>query len=408
MTIAFRMSETPRGRTADIFEAFLRLGCTSFGGPVAHLEYLRREFVERRGWLDAARFTQLLAICQVLPGPASSQLGFGIGLLRGGWGGALAAFTGFTLPSVLLLLAFAWLGAALSPSAGAAIVHGLKLVAVAVVAHGVLRMATTLAPDPARRAIAVLSLAAMVLFASAWAQLLVIAGGAALGWWWCRAASLGGSASLDVPYGARASVRALVLFGVLLGAALLWPGAGAVPTLSAMAAAFARAGALVFGGGHVVLPLLEESLVATGWLSADTFLAGYGAAQAVPGPLFSVAAYLGAMVPTGVPPLLGAAVALLALFAPGFLLLVAVLPVWSRLRAVPHAGAVMAGINASVVGLLAAALYDPIFTSGVRSLTDLAIALAGFVFLVAAPRGSPLWVVAWCVSATWLVTSLGG
>jgi chromate transporter len=405
------MSESTRGRATDVFTAFLRLGFTSFGGPVAHLEYLRREFVERRGWLDAPRFTQLLAICQVLPGPASSQLGFGIGLLRGGWAGAIAAFAGFTLPSALLLLVFAWLGSALSATVGGAIVHGLKLVAVAVVAHGVLRMATTLTPDVARRVIALVTLEAMLLLAAAWAQLLVIAAGAALGWRWCRAATLGGSASLDVPYGTRASVRALVAFFLLLGAALLWPVVGAEPTLAGVAAAFARAGALVFGGGHVVLPLLEESLVATGWMSADTFLAGYGAAQAVPGPLFSVAAYLGAQLPGASllgAPSLGAGVALLALFAPGFLLLVAVLPAWSRLRALPHAGAVMAGINASVVGLLAAALVDPIFTSAVRSPMDLAVALAGFAFLVAAPRRSPLWVVAWCVAASWLLTTFGG
>lgn len=388
--------------------AFLRLGVTSFGGPVAHLEYLRREFVERRQWIDAAHYGQLLAVCQLLPGPASSQLGFGIGLLRGGWRGALAAFAGFTLPSVLLLLLFVQLAASTQAAWWPAVVHGLKLVAVAVVAHGVVRLTQSFAPDMRRAVIAVVALVAMLWLSSPLAQLLVIAGGAALGAVLCRTTAPQGAVTLPVSYGARDGVVALGAFGVLLLGALVWPvSADAVVSLAALGAAFTRAGALVFGGGHVVLPLLDASLVEPGWMTADQFLTGYGAAQAVPGPLFSVAAYLGAVVPTAWPGLAGAVVATVALFAPGFLLLVAVLPAWSRVRTLPHASAVLAGINASVVGLLAAALYDPIVVAGVRSGFDAIIAAMGFVFLLVTRR-SPLWVVAWCVGASLLRALSGG
>jgi chromate transporter len=402
------MTLPPPSSSAEIFTAFLRLGATSFGGPVAHLEYLRREFVERRGWIDSAHFGQLLAVCQLLPGPASSQLGFGIGLLRGGWRGALVAFAGFTLPSVLLLLLFVQLAASTQAAWWPAVVHGLKLVAVAVVAHGVVRMAQSFTPDWRRAVIALAALVAMLWLSSPLAQLVVIAGGAALGAVLCRTTAPQGAVTLHVPYGARGGVVALGAFGVLLIGALVWPAStDAVVSLAALGAAFTRAGALVFGGGHVVLPLLDASLVEPGWMTADQFLTGYGAAQAVPGPLFSVAAYLGAVVPTAWPGLVGAVVATLALFAPGFLLLVGVLPAWSRVRTLPHASAVLAGINASVVGLLAAALYDPIVVAGVRSGFDAIIAAMGFVFLLVARR-SPLWVVAWCVGASLLRALSGG
>ena len=379
-----------------IFTVFLRLGTTSFGGPIAHVGYLRREFVERRQWLDEARFGQLLAMCQVLPGPASSQLGFGIGLLRGGWRGGLAAFAGFTLPSALLLAALASLGAWRETVAGAGVVHGLMLVSVAVVAHSVLRMAGTLAPDTPRRLIAGVAAAAMLALGSASSQLAVIVVGALLGVLLCRGLGVGPAATLAPAYGARTAWRSALLCAALVLAAVLWRTSDA--SLVALAAVFVRAGALVFGGGHVVLPLLEASLVGNGWMTADTFLAGYGAAQAVPGPLFSVAAFLGTQVNTGAPTAIGALVATLAIFAPGFLLLVSALPAWAGLRRVRVAGPMIAGVNAAVVGLLAAALYDPIFTSAVRAPADVFIAGAGFAWLHWTSR-SPLWVVAWCVAA---------
>jgi chromate transporter len=394
--------------TVELFMAFLRLGMTSFGGPVAHLEHLRREFVERRQWMDAAHYGQLLAVCQLLPGPASSQLGFGIGLLRGGWRGAVAASVGFTLPSVLLLLVFLQLTAWAQPAWWPAVVQGLQLVSVAVVAHGVMRLTQAFAAERRRALISALSLLAMLLLSAPLAQLLVIVGGAVCGAMWCRPRGLQGAVTLQLPYGVRGGAVALGAFGVLLLGALMWPASATgmaslaspdrVVPLAALGAAFIRAGALVFGGGHVVLPLLDASLVAFGWLTAEQFLTGYGAAQAVPDPLFSVAAYLGAAVATGWPWLVGAVVATVSLFAPGYLLLVAVLPAWSRIRSLPRASAVLAGINASVVGLLAAAWYDPILTTGVRSAVDALIAAVGFLLLLT--QRSPLWVVAWCIGAS--------
>jgi chromate transporter len=388
------MRKQGRPSCAEIFTAFLRLGTTAFGGPVAHLEHFRREFVERRQWLDAARFGQLLAICQALPGPASSQLGFTIGLLRGGACGALAAFAGFTLPSAVLLFVLGRVGGAWP---GPAVAHGLGLVAVSLVAHAVVRMAQSLTPDARRRGLALAAMVAALAAGSAWAQLAVIAGGAVLGAVLCGREVAGPAATIDVPYGSRATLAALFLFVGIVAVALGWPAGGAA-SLASLAAAFVRAGSLVFGGGHVVLPLLDASLVQRGWLAADPFLAGYGAAQAVPGPLFAVAAWLGAAIPTGAPAAVGALVALVALFTPGFLLVVAVLPAWSRLRALPRAGAVLAGINAAVVGLLAAALYDPIVTSAVRSVADAGVAGLGLLFLLRTRR-SPLWVVGWCLAA---------
>lgn len=384
------------GTAHEVFLAFLRLGLTSFGGPVAHLGYFRREFVQRRRWLDDERYAQLLAVCQFLPGPASSQLGYAIGLQRAGWRGALAAFAGFTLPSALLLFAYAALLPRLGARTGEALTHGLKLVAVAVVAQGVLAMARTLAPDAPRRVLAV-SAAALVLAAgSAWAQLAAIALGALLGPWSCRRLAAPSPVAFAVPYTARAAWLASAAFASGLIAALAAP--PSAPTLPALAAAFYRAGALVFGGGHVVLPLLEHATVDTGWLSADTFLAGYGAAQAVPGPMFSLAALLGAQTATGAPAAINALVALLAIFAPGFLLLTAVLPLWNRIAGSARAARAVAGVNAAVVGLLAAALYDPIWIAGIADLGDAVIAAVGFALLTWLRR-PPLWAVAWCVLA---------
>lgn len=385
----------------EVFRVFLRLGLTSFGGPIAHLGYFRDEFVRRRGWLDEAGFAQLLAICQFLPGPASSQLGFAIGLLRAGWRGALAAFVGFTLPSALLMFALAlsaprWIAHPI----GAAVVHGLKLVAVAVVAHGVWGMARSLTPDWRRRLIALACALAIALTGGAWVQLLAVAAGGAAGLALCRsavAAESSPSAPMFAPgYGRGVALLCLALFALGLGAALLRPDGPA--SLAGLAAACYRAGALVFGGGHVVLPLLEQGLVADGWLDLDRFLLGYGAAQAMPGPMFSLAAYLGAALPLATPAPWRALVALLALFLPGLLLIAAALPWWSAWMRRAWAARAVAGINAAVVGLLAAALYDPIVRQGIGDGIDLAIVAVAIVLLARTRLPAPA-AIAWCVLA---------
>lgn len=395
----------PAGAAAEVFRAFLKLGLTSFGGPIAHLGYLREEFVQRRGWLDEAHFAQLLAVCQFLPGPASSQMGFAIGLFRGGWRGALAAFTAFTLPSALLMFGFAALAPYLSHGLGVAAVHGLKLVAVVVVAHGLLGMVQQLTPDTPRALIAAGAVALIVLTGNTWAQLIAIALGGLLGPWLCPHVSAPGVAVFPVHYGRRSAALFLGVFLIGLGVALILPSTH-TPSTTGLAMAFYQAGALVFGGGHVVLPLLQQTVVETGWVSPDTFLAGYGAAQAVPGPMFSLAAFLGAEVPLGLPPAMGATIALLAVFLPGFLLLLAVLPMWGRLARRPWAASTMAGINAAVIGLLVAAFYDPVWTEGVRGPADFAIAVVGFA-LLAAVRVSALWIVLWCVAASITTSFLG-
>ncbi|WP_354518295.1 chromate efflux transporter [Lysobacter enzymogenes] len=386
-----------------MFRVFFRLGLTSFGGPIAHLAYFREEFVTRRGWLDDARFAQLLSVCQFLPGPGSSQMGFAIGLFRGGWLGALAAFIAFTLPSALLMFGFATLAPYLGHGLGAEAVHGLKLVAVVVVAHGLLGMVRQLAPDAPRALIAAGAVALIVLTGNAWMQLIAIALGGILGLWLCRHVMAPKVAVFSVPYGHRYGIVFLLLFLVGMGGALMWQSTSA-PTLEALAAAFYQAGALVFGGGHVVLPMLQQSVVDPGWLDADRFLAGYGAAQAMPGPMFSLAAFVGAEVPLGVPAAAGATVALLALFLPGFLLLLAVLPMWGSLVRRPWAASAMAGVNAAVVGLLLAAFYNPVWAEGVCGPADFAIAVIGFA-LLATMRISALWIVLWCVAGS-LVASL--
>ncbi len=386
-----------RSGPVEVFLAFLKLGLTSFGGPIAHLGYLRQEFVQRRAWLDEQRFAQLLALCQFLPGPASSQLGFSIGLLRGGWAGALAAFIAFTLPSALMLFGFAVLAPHLTDGVGAAAIHGLKLVAVAVVGHGLVGMAQRLVPDLPRALIACGAMALIALTSNAWLQLVAIAAGGVIGLWWCRTVPAAQNAVFPVRYGVRVAFSAVVGFALLLVATLL-PRAGDGSSLGGVGAAFYQAGALVFGGGHVVLPLLRQTVVETGWVTPDVFLAGYGAAQAVPGPMFSLAAFLGAEISTGMPAWVGALVALFAVFLPGFLLVVAVLPAWARLSHQPWSGRAIAGINASVVGILGAAFYDPVWVQGVQSARDVVIAAVGFAML-ATQRLSALWVVAWCVGA---------
>jgi chromate transporter len=388
----------------EVFAAFLKLGLTSFGGPIAHLGYFRHEFVERRRWLDEAQFAQLLALCQFLPGPASSKLGFSLGLLRAGWAGALAAFVAFTLPSALLLFAFAAALPYLESPAGRAAIHGLKIVALAVVAQAVLGMLRQLCPDPQRQTIAALVAAAIMTWGEPWGQVVAVALGAIAGAVLCRDAKPVPGAALDFGYGRPLGWTLLSVFAILLaGLPLLAPAS----ELLAVADAFYRAGALVFGGGHVVLPLLEEAVVKPGWISTDEFLAGYGAAQAVPGPMFTLAAYLGARLPGAEGGVLGATVALLAIFLPGFLLIAGILPVWRRLAERALAARVIAGVNAAVVGLLGAALYDPVWTSAVRAPLDAAIALVGFALLTAW-RASPLSVVVWCLAASMLAGALTG
>lgn len=401
----------------DVFVVFLKLGLTSFGGPMAHLGFFRKELVERRGWLTDAQFGELLAICQFLPGPASSQLGFSLGLLRAGWLGAIAAFIAFTLPSALLLMAFAWFMPLLSGQMVQAAIHGLKIVAFAVVADAVLGMSKRLCPDWPRRLIAVLAGGVLLVAESSSMQLFVVGGGALVG---VSLYKFGGAIKLhamaldgakpghvevlNLHCGVRHASGLMLLFVLLLiGLPML---ASSEAGLLSVADAFYQAGALVFGGGHVVLPLLEDSVVTTGWVSKESFLAGYGASQAIPGPMFAFSAYLGGLIATGQSAWMGALVALVFMFLPGFLLIGAALPFWRMIAANSAAASAIAMVNAAVVGLLAAALYDPIFVSAIVSVFDLVIGLVGFV-LLCVWRWSALSVVAWCVLASvtcaWLV-----
>ncbi|RQS08690.1 chromate ion family chromate transporter [Burkholderia sp. Bp9002] len=390
------------GAALEVLWAFLKLGVTSFGGPVAHIGYFHREFVKRRGWLDDETFTDLVGLCQFLPGPASSQTGFSIGLLRAGWAGGLAAWCGFTLPSVALMLAFAALAPALGGPVGSGLVHGLKLVAVAVVAQAVWDMARRLCPDRRRAAIALVAIGLLNVLASVYAQLLAIILGALLGFLMCRTSAAAGVAKLRGHADAfrispSASAAALALFAFLLvGLPALAPAdaTGAIRRFDA----FYRAGALVFGGGHVVLPLLQHETVAPGWVSSTDFLAGYGAAQAVPGPLFTFAAFLGWIMrplPNGA---WGALLATVGIFLPGLLLVVSALPYWQLLRTRRAAVAALSGVNAAVVGVLATALYSPVWTSAVLNGTDFAIAIAGCLLLVRW-KWPPLAIVALCAAA---------
>ena len=397
-------SSPDEGTPAEVFRAFLALGLTSFGGPIAHIGYFRREIVERRQWVDETEFARVLALCQFLPGPASSQLGFTLGLLRAGWLGAFAAFTAFTLPSALLLFAFAMLVPHLSGGFGEAAIHGLKLVAVAIVAQGVLGMARALCPDAPRATIAAIATAAILAVAHAWMQVLVVALGAIAGLVACRGVQApAADTTLHLRYGVRVGSAVLIAFALLLLGLPL--AARALGGLVGVADAFYRAGALVFGGGHVVLPLLRESVVAHGWISESDFLAGYGAAQAVPGPLFTLSAYLGARLPGAQGGVLGACVALASIFLPGFLLVSGALPWWRSLGHSRATARAVAGVNAAVVGLLAAALYDPVWTSAINGSLDVAIVAIAFTLLVAW-RASPIVVVVWCVAAAIAIGAL--
>jgi chromate transporter len=371
------------GSAVEVFRAFLGLGLTSFGGPVAHLGYFHEAFVVRRKWIGEAAYADLVALCQFLPGPASSQVGFSLGLMRGGPLGALAAWTAFTLPSAILLVAFAWGASTLDPEAGGWI-EGLKAAAVAVVAQAVLAMASSLAPDRERATVAVAAMIVAMLLPTAAGQVLAIAAGGIVGLVWLRPSlpQIARHEALAVPIGRAAGTVFLAVFAVLLVALPLLVSWTANPVLQ-MIDSFYRTGSLVFGGGHVVLPLLEAEVVETERVGEQAFLAGYGAAQAVPGPLFAFAAYLGAVylsAPSGLP---GAAIALLAIYLPSALLILGVLPFWEGLRSAPLARRALLGVNAAVVGLLAAALYDPVFTAGITSGRAMAIAAASFVALAA-------------------------
>jgi chromate transporter len=394
----------PGGSLGEVFAAFLKLGLTSFGGPIAHIGYFHNEFVERRKWLDEASYADLVALCQFLPGPASSQVGFSLGVLRGnGLLGGLVAWLGFTMPSALIMFAFAEGAAAFTGSAADGFLHGLKLVAVAVVAQAIWGMARTLAPDRPRAGIALAAVAIVVFFAGSLAQIAAIALGAGAGLWLCRGNVAPSAGDLNFPVGKRAGASALFLFAALL---LIPPAVAAAASSQGLALfnAFYRSGALVFGGGHVVLPLLQAQVVTPGWVSNETFLAGYGLAQAVPGPLFTFAAYLGAVMGPAPNGFTGAAIALVALMLPGMLLVYGMLPFWSALRTYPAAQAAMRGTNAAVVGILGAALYNPVWTSAVLTPRDFVFALAGFLLLTVWKM--PPWIVVVLLAAAGVLSAV--
>ncbi|MBV8618660.1 MAG: chromate efflux transporter [Curvibacter sp.] len=371
-----------RSSLLEVFGIFLRLGCTSFGGPVAHLGYFRQEFVQRRRWLDDAAYADLVAMCQFLPGPASSQVGIGLGLLRRGLPGALLAWLGFTLPSVLALVLFAQFLAGLSPAAQPAWLHGLKVCAVAVVAQALWGMGRTLCPDRPRATLAALAAAAALLVPGPAGQLAVL-GLAGLAGCLFLAPPAGAAEVVapERPLGARGALVALLVFAALLLLLPLWARQSSGLGVQ-MFDVFYRSGALVFGGGHVVLPVLQAEVVPRGWVDRNLFLAGYGAAQAVPGPLFTFAAFLGAAAVPGLQGWLMAGLAVLAIFLPGFLLVLGVLPLWARVRHLAVLQRALQGVNTAVVGLLLAAFYQPVWTGGIQAAPDFVMALLAFVAAV--------------------------
>ncbi len=371
------MPEAKKLTPLQTFWAFLRLGLTSFGGPVAHLGYFREEFVERRRLMRDGDYADLVALCQFLPGPASSQVGIGIGLSQAGLRGALAAWAGFTLPSAILLVLFASGLALLGPeAAGSDWIHGLKVASVAVVALAVWGMAKNLCPDRSRGSLALLSAAVALTVPGVGGQLASMGLGGLAGWIWLKPSSEGVIVPHPVPVSRRMALASTALF-ILLLALLPWLGASGGPSMK-LADSFYRSGSLVFGGGHVVLPLLQAEVVDPGWIDEDLFLAGYGAAQAVPGPLFTLSAFLGAVSRTGPGGWAGGALCLLAIFLPSFLLVIGLYPFWEGLRRRVGVRGALLGINASVVGLLLAALYTPVWTFGIRSPGDFVLALFAF------------------------------
>lgn len=396
----------PRKPSAlEVFRAFLRLGCTSFGGPVAHLGYFQREFVEQREWLSTATFGEMVALSQSLPGPASSQLGFAIGLTRAGIPGGVAAWLGFTLPSAALMLAFAFWGEGLQSARGVAVLHGLQLVAVAVVAQAVLAMQRRLAPDLRRLFVAAAAAAMVLSLPSNVATVLAVATGGVLGRLFLDAGLLPVDETRvsTRPWPRRMGLSAASAFIILLIGALLFR--SATLSLQSLAAAVYRVGAFVFGGGHVVLPLLAEQVVTRGWMAEARFLSGYGAAQALPGPLFSFAAYVGARVTPNAHPLLYGIVALCGIFLPGLLLMTAALPFWETIRNKPGLRSALNGINAATVGVLFAALLRPVISSTVHSIGDIVLAVTGFLLL--ALTRMPAWIlVASMATFCWLRAAL--
>jgi chromate transporter len=362
----------------EVFLVFLRLGLTSFGGPVAHLGYFREEFVARRKWLDEHAYADLVALCQFLPGPASSQVGMAIGLSRAGYMGALAAWTAFTLPSAFALVLFALGVTAIGNAGGSTWLHGLKVAAVAVVAQAVLGMMRSLAPDKERATLAVVAAIVALAIPTAWGQVGAIALGGLIGVTMLRNGTVPTDHVAIMPPTAgrgRGAAALVVFFALLIGLPVL--AAQTVAPAVDLIDSFYRSGSLVFGGGHVVLPLLQAEVVPPGWVTNDQFLAGYGAAQAVPGPLFTFAAYLGALI-GGWP---AAALCLAAVFLPSFLLVFGTLPFWEELRRKTWAQCALRGINAAVVGLLLAALYHPVWTAGIKSPQDFALGMAAFLLL---------------------------
>src|SRR6266536_2127304 len=375
------VAKPAQGSPLEVFRVFLKLGVSSFGGPIAHLGYFRDELVMRRKWIDEAGYADLVALCQFLPGPASSQVGFSLGVQRGnGLAGGLAAWLAFTMPSAIILFAFALGAANFTGPVAEGFLHGLQLVAVAVVAQAIWGMAKSLTPDRERAGIALAAVAVVVFIGGSFGQIAAILLGALAGLWLCRAEAPALAGHLSFPVSRRGGAMALMLFAAFF---LIPPLIASATHHQAVALfnAFYRSGALVFGGGHVVLPLLQAEVVAPGWTTNESFLAGYGLTQAVPGPLFTFAAYLGAV--TGPPPngFAGAVIALVAIFLPGLLLVYGTLPFWDALRLRPTARAAMRGANAAVVGILGAAFYSPVWTSAVLSPRDFALALTGFLLL---------------------------
>lgn len=370
-----------RGSAGAVFAAFLKLGFTSFGGPIAHLGYFREEFVVRRKWIDDRAYADLVALCQFTPGPASSKVGIGIGLAQAGLPGAFAAWLAFTMPSALALLLFAYGVESFAGDLGAGWLHGLKVVAVAVVAQAVWGMAKNLCPDAPRFTLAVVAAAITMVWPTSVGQVTAIAAGAVAGCAFLRAKRDEAPAGMQISLGKGAGALSLALFFFLL---LGLPAAAAVYPSQPLALfdSFYRAGSLVFGGGHVVLPLLQSEVVPPGWVSNDTFLAGYGAAQAVPGPLFTFAAYLGAVMGPEPNGWQGGLLCLVAIFLSSFLLVIGVLPFWDDLRRYQAVRSALTGVNAAVVGLLLAALYSPVWTSAIKGTADFGLGLAAFALLV--------------------------
>jgi chromate transporter len=365
----------------EVCATFSTLGLTSFGGPIAHLGYIRAECVEKRRWLDDDAYADLVALCGFLPGATSSQVVFALGMHRAGVLGGLAASICFLLPSAVAMIGFAYGVRALGDLRSAGWLHGLKLAAVAVVAQAVWAMGVKLCPDRPRVTLCLVGAALSLVLPGAFGQIGVIAGGALFGWWIYRSLPAPARpAVVERPRGHLAAVGAFALFLALLVAPRLFASATGRKSL-AVFDSFYRPGALVFGGGHVVLPLLREAIVPHGWISDDAFLAGYGAAQAVPGPLFSFAGYLGTMIRGGSSAWLGGLWALLAIFLPCWLLVAGAFPFWHQLRAKAWMQAALRGANAAVVGVLLAALYDPVFTEGVKNAKDVAASFVAFGLL---------------------------